>query len=110
MVDELAKMLQISKEVFACLGVLGVLLTQLFRGPDPWDAVEWGRTRPWTPVVPVTFASVGNARAVSKLCKDQVLASPEYEVLASPEYAVLRLDPWEYDQENGVHWLSKDEH
>ncbi|KAG0569174.1 hypothetical protein KC19_6G070900 [Ceratodon purpureus] len=102
MSDESAKMVQISMEAIACEGVLQNVLKQMARGWDPWELLHDDRTRWWKPPTSCTFEDVKNVRAVSKLWRDHVDGSPEY--------AIIRLVRWDYDQEEGVPWISKEEY
>ncbi|KAG0554091.1 hypothetical protein KC19_12G061700 [Ceratodon purpureus] len=83
-----------SYEVIACHGVLQKLLSEVARGPDPWDYVFTDQS--WEAPAICTFEDVDRARAVCKLWKNTVDASAEYATirLARFEYAQVAADNW----------------
>lgn len=88
-----------SAEVVACHGVLQRLLSEVANGPDPWDIAFSDQS--WESPSLCTFEDVDRARAVCKLWKATVDASPEYAVirLARYEYAQVSDDSWEVKAE-----------
>ena len=89
-----------SYDLVCCHGVLQKLLSEVARGPDPWEG--FSPEGSYSPPAVCTFADIDQARAVCKMWKKTVDASPEY--------ATIRLARWDYSQLVGVAWVAKDEY
>ena len=89
-----------SVEVIACHGVLQSLLSEVARGPDPWDSFSSDQS--WEAPRACTFADVDNAREVCKMWRDTIDASPEY--------ATIRLARSDFIQVAAPNWVVKEEY